>query len=90
MKFELKFITSRDHNLSILEGKGPHKPSDTNDNTFRFESFVKTVKKDSMENLSERVSDEFPTTVNSVTWPLKHTMLRGGGREQKLVKLVHP
>lgn len=54
--------TSSDLNLLILEGSGPHKPSETNDKTFMFESFVKTVKKESIENLSERVLLEFQET----------------------------
>ena len=75
MKFELIFSTSSDPNRVILDGKGPHKPMDTNDSTFKFESFERTVKKVSMENLSERVSAEFqeaglilfPMMVSSVT-----------------------
>jgi len=74
-KFDEMLKTSSDLNLLILEGSGPHKPSETNDKTFMFESFVKTVKKESIENLSERVLLEFqetglvlfPMIVNSVT-----------------------
>jgi hypothetical protein len=54
-KFEEILKTSSDLNLLIFEGNVPHKPSDTNDKTFIFESFVKIVKKDSIENLCERL-----------------------------------
>jgi hypothetical protein len=61
-----------------MVGKGPHNPKDTSDNTFKFESFVRVVKKASIEKLSDKVfcfgllgdAEElllFPTTVNSVT-----------------------
>jgi hypothetical protein len=34
----------------IFYGNGPHKPSDRNDKTFIFESFAKTVKRESIFN----------------------------------------
>lgn len=50
--------TSKDESLLTLGGKEPHNPKDTNDKTLRFESLVRTVKKESMEKLFERVSRE--------------------------------
>nr|AFK38657.1 unknown [Lotus japonicus] len=67
MKFELMFSTCREEKRLIFAGKGPHKPKDTNDNTFKFESFVITVKKESIEKLPESKEVLFPIIVNSVT-----------------------
>jgi hypothetical protein len=53
MKFELTFNTSRDENRLIFSGNGPHNPNETNDKTFKFESFVITVKNESVEKVPE-------------------------------------
>ena len=76
MEFELKLSASSDESRLILSGNGPHKPSDTSERTFKFESFVRMVNNESMENFAERVlgetvkfpegEDLFPTTVNLV------------------------
>lgn len=55
MKFELMLSSSSDQNLLILAGNGPHRPKDTRESTFKLESFVRVVKKESMEKLLDRV-----------------------------------
>lgn len=42
-------------------------PRETRDNVFKFESFVRTVNSESLENLPGSLTVLFPVTVNSVT-----------------------
>ena len=79
MKLELRFRAWREEeNLVIFGGRGPEMPRETRDKVFKFESFVRTVKSESVENVLESLTVLFPVTVSSVTWPLKQRILKEG------------
>lgn len=68
MKFELRFRDWRDEdNLMIFGGRGPEMPRETRDKVFKFESFVRRVKSESLEKFPGSLAVLIPVTVNSVT-----------------------